>query len=211
MVDSGATNNIMSLSIMEVVGLECTKYYEASESIYAIDSRKVPTYGEIKDFCAWISSAPHIKTMFTIIVVDLPTTYGVVLGREWCFPLGGYIMNDGSCMMLPNKEGGLTKVLREQRSHVSFKKKEMEAMENYIDSGLGNYAILSKEDIEVKRNDSPPFKGFWKMFFDGASSKFRARAGVVFKNLKEDCILMHLDCNLNVQTMKQSTKHWYKD
>jgi hypothetical protein len=52
--------------------------------------------------------------MFTIIVVDLPATYGVVLGREWCFPLGGYIMNDGSCMMLPNKDGGLTKVLCEK-------------------------------------------------------------------------------------------------
>jgi hypothetical protein len=33
---------------------------KVGENIYAIDSRKVPTYGEIKDFCAWISSTPHI-------------------------------------------------------------------------------------------------------------------------------------------------------
>jgi hypothetical protein len=52
LVDSGATNNIMPLSIMEALGMECTKYYEMGESIYAIDSRKVPAYGEIKDFCA---------------------------------------------------------------------------------------------------------------------------------------------------------------
>jgi hypothetical protein len=55
LVDSGETNNIMPLSVMEALGMGCTKYYEAGESIYAIDSRKVPTYGEIKDFCAWIS------------------------------------------------------------------------------------------------------------------------------------------------------------
>jgi hypothetical protein len=82
MVNSGATNNTMSLLVMEVVGLECTEYYEAGESIHASDSRKVPTYGEIKDFCVSISSAPHNKTMFSIILVDLSTTYGVVLGRE---------------------------------------------------------------------------------------------------------------------------------
>jgi hypothetical protein len=52
LVDSGATNNIMPLSVMEALGMECTKYYEIGESIYAIDSRKVPTYGEIKDFCS---------------------------------------------------------------------------------------------------------------------------------------------------------------
>jgi hypothetical protein len=107
MVDNLATNNIMPLSIMKEVGLECTKYDETGERTNAIDSIKVPTYGEIKDFCAWISSAPHIKTIFTIIVVELPTTYVVVLVREWCFPFGRYIMNDGSCMMLPNKDDGL--------------------------------------------------------------------------------------------------------
>ena len=60
----------------------CAKYCEVGKIIYAIDSRKVPAYGEIKEFCAWISAAPHITTVFTIIVVDLPLAYGVVLGRD---------------------------------------------------------------------------------------------------------------------------------
>ena len=74
---------------MQAIGLECIKYYEMREITYATDSRQVSTYREIKDFCAWISSAPLITTIFTIIVVDLPATYGVVVGREWCFSLGG--------------------------------------------------------------------------------------------------------------------------
>jgi hypothetical protein len=48
--------------------------------------------------------------MFIIIVVEIPPTYGVVLGRDWCSMIGGYIMNNGSCMMLPKKYGMLIKV-----------------------------------------------------------------------------------------------------
>jgi hypothetical protein len=81
LVDSRAMNNIMPLEVMEALGMSCTKYYETGESIYAIDSRKVLAYGEIKDFYAWIIVAPHIIIVFTIIVVDLPPTYGVVLNE----------------------------------------------------------------------------------------------------------------------------------
>jgi hypothetical protein len=66
LVDSGATNNIMPLSVMEALGMGCTKYYETGESIYAIDSRKVPTYGEIKYLCAWITAAP-ISQLFSLL------------------------------------------------------------------------------------------------------------------------------------------------
>jgi hypothetical protein len=45
MVDSGATNSIIPLSILEADDLERTKYYEVGESIYALDSRKVLAYG----------------------------------------------------------------------------------------------------------------------------------------------------------------------
>jgi hypothetical protein len=104
--------------------MECTKHYETGEIIYVIDSRKVPTYGEIKYLCAWITVAPHIMIVFTIIVVDLPPGYGVFLGRDWCSMIGGYIMNDGSCMMFPHKDGTMVRVPREVRKHVSFRKKE---------------------------------------------------------------------------------------
>ena len=105
MVYNGATNKIMPLSIKKSIGLECTRHVKTSEGIFAIDSRKVAAYGEINDLCAWISITPHVKIMFTIVVDDLPPTYGVVIRWEWNFPLGGYIMNDGYCMMVPNKSG----------------------------------------------------------------------------------------------------------
>jgi hypothetical protein len=122
LVDTGTTNNIMPLAVMEALGMSCTKYYETGESIYAIDSRQVPTYGEIKYFYSWITTTPHIITIFNIVVVDLPLAYGVVLGRDWSSMIGAYIMNDGSCMMLPDKEGAMIKVPCEPRRPFSVVK-----------------------------------------------------------------------------------------
>jgi hypothetical protein len=66
---------------MEALVMGFTRNYEVGENIYVIDSRKVPTYGKIKYFCAWINVA-HITTIFTIIVVYLPHAYGVSFGRD---------------------------------------------------------------------------------------------------------------------------------
>jgi hypothetical protein len=148
LVDTGEKNNIMPLVVMEALGMNYTKYYETCESIYAIDSIKVPAYGEIKEFYALIMAAPHIITVFNMIVVDLPPAYGVFLGRYWSSMIEGYIMNDGSCMMLLEKEGVMIKEPCEPRKPFSFKNKYNELMEDYIDIGVVNYAILEMEHSE---------------------------------------------------------------
>jgi len=61
MIDTGATKNIMSLSVMEAHRMGCTKYYGTRESIDVIDSRIVLAYKEIKYFYSWIIFAPHIQ------------------------------------------------------------------------------------------------------------------------------------------------------
>jgi hypothetical protein len=149
LVDIGATNNIIPLAFMETLGMSFTKYYEINEIIYAIDSRKVPSYGQTKEFYAWITTTPHIITIFNIIVVDLPPAYGVILGRYWTSVIDGYTMNDGSCMMLPDKEGVMIKVPHEPRKPFSFKKKDTELMEDYIDVMIGNFAILDIDHNEI--------------------------------------------------------------
>jgi hypothetical protein len=59
--------------------------------------------------------------------------------------IGGYIMNDGSCMMLPNKDGTMMRVPCEPRKPFSFKKKYNELMQGYVDVGMGNYVMLDQE------------------------------------------------------------------
>jgi hypothetical protein len=49
--------------------------------------------------------------------------------------IGGYIMNNVSCMMLPHKNGTMVRVPRELRKNFSFRKAENELMRNYLDVG----------------------------------------------------------------------------
>jgi hypothetical protein len=58
-------------------------------------------------------------------MVEIPPGYGLVMGRDWRSLIGGYIMNDGNFMMLPNKDGTMVKVPQETRKSVSFRKKIM--------------------------------------------------------------------------------------
>jgi hypothetical protein len=69
-------------------------------------------------------------------------TYGVVLGRDWSSMIGGYIMNDGSCIMLLNKYGTMVIVPREVRKPFSLRRKENEFVRNYLDVGMGNYVFF---------------------------------------------------------------------
>jgi hypothetical protein len=192
---------------MEALGMSCTKYYEIDKIIYSIDSRKVPTYKEIKYLYAWITATPHIITVFNIIVVDMAPSYGVVLGRDWSSMIGGYIMNNGSCMMLPGKEGVMIKVPREPIKPFSLKKKDNELMEDYIDAGIENYAILDmgqKESLEQFQDLEVPecvFEGYWRMSFDGACSKLGNRVGIVLvspdKTTHPHTVRLELQCMNN--------------
>jgi hypothetical protein len=130
--------------------------------------------------------SPHITIVFTITVVDLPPAYGVVLGRDWSSLIGGYIMNDGSCMMLPNKDGTMVRVPREPRKPFSFKKKDNELMQGYVDVGIGNYVMLDSEQPDIpKQKEEKSFEGFWRMSFDGACCSSRKWSWNYFQNPQE--------------------------
>jgi hypothetical protein len=112
----------------------------------------VIAYGEIKYFYAGITVAPHIIIVFNIVMVYLPPTYEVVIGTDWSSMIREYILNDGSYMMFPDKDRTMMKVPREPKRSFSFKKKDNELFEDYIDVGIANYAILDMEQIEDMEN-----------------------------------------------------------
>jgi hypothetical protein len=80
--------------------------------------------------------------------------------------IDGYIMNNGSCMMLPGKEEVIIKVPCEPRKPFSFKKKDNKLMEDYIDVRIGNCAILDMEhnkileQVQGMRNQDCLFEGY---------------------------------------------------
>ena len=99
-------------------------------------------------------------------------------------------MNDVICMMFPKKYGTMDRVPRESRKPISFKKKENEVMHNYIDARIGNYVVLNIEQIiPPKQDEENYFQSFWKISFDGACSKSRNGAGIIFKIYKSGIYL----------------------
>jgi hypothetical protein len=54
----------------------------------------------------------------------------------------------------------MNKVPREPMRLFSFKKKDNELMEDYIDVGIGNYAILDMEQIEDIKDGENYFVGY---------------------------------------------------
>jgi hypothetical protein len=61
--------------------------------------------------------------------------------------VGGYIMNDRSCMMFPNKYGTMVRVPREIRKHFSFRRKENELMRNYLNARMGKHVVFDLKQI----------------------------------------------------------------
>jgi hypothetical protein len=62
-------------------------------------------------------------------------------------------MDDGSCMMLPNKYGTMIRVPQEKRKSISFRKKENEVMQNYVDARIGNYVVFNTKKISFPKHD----------------------------------------------------------
>jgi len=76
LVDSGASSNVMPLSIckkLNVVSLKSDKY------VIQLDRTQVKVIGELKDVMIRISTHPMFVQVIDIIVVDTLEAYGLLL------------------------------------------------------------------------------------------------------------------------------------
>ena len=81
----------MPYSVAKALGLNLTK---VNERCYSMDAKQVPLLGQIKD--ARVALAAHLekKLLLTILVADIPASYGLLLSRSFCRDLGGEIKLD---------------------------------------------------------------------------------------------------------------------
>ena len=68
MLDYGASINVMSLKVMEQLGLKMTYPYG---NICGIDSKRVKVYGLCEDVEVFLIDFPHISLLMNIVVVDV--------------------------------------------------------------------------------------------------------------------------------------------
>jgi len=116
-------------------------------------------------------------------------------------------MNDGSFMMLPSKNETMIRVPQKHIKSISFKKKENEVIQNYVDAGIENYVVFIIEQISLPKHDEEiSFQGFWKFSFDGVCSKFGNGADIIFKTQKHHIyphvIILEFPCINNEEKYK---------
>jgi hypothetical protein len=111
MIDSRASVNVVSLKVMEQLGLNMTQTYG---NICDIDSKRVKVYGLCENVEVFLIDFPHISLLLNIVVIDVPDSSGMLLLRIWYVSLGGFLimyithahipMGDGTLEVLYSQE-----------------------------------------------------------------------------------------------------------
>ena len=72
MLDSRSSHNLMSLLVMEQLGLEITKLYK---DLYSFDSNRVKCLGMTKDLVVNLAQIPVNSVVMDIVVADIPPRF----------------------------------------------------------------------------------------------------------------------------------------
>ena len=98
MVDSGASSNIMPLSV-------CKKFNATWENcliqIVQLDRSKVKVVGRLRNVLLRLSEDPWIHQTIDIVIADILETYGMWLSWDWLEKIKGYFATDWSHLWLP--------------------------------------------------------------------------------------------------------------
>lgn len=144
LLDSGASHNLMSKTVMQGLGLEITRTYH---DLFSFDSKKVKFLGLIKDLVVSLSSASMKTMVMDVVVADIPPKFGCLLSRSWMKRLGGTLEMDLSYATVPVFGGGNKRLYRE--SQLSFIISDEKNPTNHpvysVDTGMGS-CILQIDD-----------------------------------------------------------------
>jgi hypothetical protein len=119
MIDSGASNTIMPFKVMEALGL---KVDTKQGRCRGMDAREVPVIGTINALPFKLAAYPEVELTMSVLVVDIPPHYGMLLSRKWSAAMWGSLQCDltYATFHIGNKA---VKVLREPRVNYIFDKK----------------------------------------------------------------------------------------
>jgi len=79
LVDSGASSNVIPLSICKKLNATPTK---SDTCIIQLDRTEVKVIGELKDVMIQIASNPKFHQVIDIIIEDILKAYGMLLSRD---------------------------------------------------------------------------------------------------------------------------------
>eukprot|EP00253_Pinus_taeda_P002724 PITA_02724 len=179
MFDSGASHNLMPLSVMKQLNLQVTKPYR---DLYSFDSNKVKCLGVIKDMVVSLAQIPTRSLVMDVVVADIPARFGMLLSRSWGAKLGGVLKLDFTYAVIPIFCGEERRLYRETRFVKTITKNEASnspvyslEKDDFACFMLHDNAELAEDNqrqhTSASVNTELQTEGVWKCFFDGAYSK----------------------------------------
>lgn len=144
-----------------------------------MDAKQVPLIGQIKDAQVALAAYPSKRLKLTILVVDIPESYGMLLSRSFCKDLGGEIKLDWTSAYI---QVGDKKVKLEPEGKEKFTVLKLDDPRSqilYQEMQFGNYLISYngpdvQEEIEEAKTDQ-----LWTLEFDGSCAKASSGVGIV--------------------------------
>jgi hypothetical protein len=108
MLDTGAGANMMSLKVMQQMGLKVTRPYR---NVCGFESKAIPTHGVVENVEVQLKEFPEKTVHIDIIVVDVPDVWGMLLSRKFGAMIGGSLEMDLTFLRLPLKDGTTGRLL----------------------------------------------------------------------------------------------------
>jgi hypothetical protein len=108
MLDTGAGANMMSLKVMQQMGLKVTRPYR---NVCGFESKAIPTHGVVENVEVQLKEFPEKTVHIDIIVVDVPDVWGMLLSRKFGAMIGRSLEMDLTFLWLPLKDGATGRLL----------------------------------------------------------------------------------------------------
>jgi hypothetical protein len=102
MLDTGVGENMMSLKVMQQMGLKVTRPYR---NVCGFESKEIPTHGVVENVEVHLKEFLEKTVHIDIIVVDVPDVWGMLLSRKFGAMIGGSLEMDLTFLRLPLKHG----------------------------------------------------------------------------------------------------------
>lgn len=110
----------MPVKVANALGLTLTKTFG---KFFSMENKQVPLIGQIKDSQFAFDAYPNKRIKMTILVANVLTSYGILLGRSFCKDFGGEINMDWFEARIPIK-GEIHKLLPEKEVKYSVVKSD---------------------------------------------------------------------------------------
>jgi hypothetical protein len=108
MLDTGVGANMMSLKVMQQMGLKVTRPYK---NVCGFESKAIPTHGVIENIEVQLKEFPEKTVRIYIIVVDVLDVWGMLLSRNFGAMIGGSLEMDLTFLRLPLNDGTTGRLL----------------------------------------------------------------------------------------------------